>query len=244
MSGHYRSPANSARSSATVPSYHSKPPISLDRRYLNSTQPRGHSCHRVPEVSPSRSSNIAYPSDSEFEDTIVEDTAQLVHIIPQGVNADRVQHDEPHARRRDNSSLGSSKAYKGGSPLPSPSLASVTPGSRRPEHPKRRPITFHDVATAAYHDVLRSSLKSNARSPSPREPPKPFREKIHGRHFSQSPGSLREECASYAQSYIDRHSPGSLKVGDSTCTEPSADSQTRDRRDGQRKNHWTWCLGR
>ncbi|KAI0836858.1 hypothetical protein F5Y06DRAFT_298092 [Hypoxylon sp. FL0890] len=140
--------------------------------------------------------SVAYPSESSFEATIKECTAQTgrrTSTKPRLVDLDRIRRKMRRIKRS-----GSHR----GSVVETASTASTAATSEagQVEYVMLSPITSRHAVTEMYHETQHDiTLQTRLRSPSPREPPRPFRDRIRGRDFSRTAGNLENGILGYAR---------------------------------------------
>ncbi|KAI1412735.1 hypothetical protein F5Y13DRAFT_189936 [Hypoxylon sp. FL1857] len=140
--------------------------------------------------------SVAYPSESSFEATIKEGTANLgrrASTKPRLVDLDRLRRKMRKIRR------GGSRR---GSTTETASTASTAGVSEagQPEQVMLSPITSRQIVTEMYHETQNDiMLQTRPRSSPPREPPRPFRDRIRGRDYSRTAGNLESGIPDYAR---------------------------------------------
>lgn len=140
--------------------------------------------------------SVAYPSESSFEATIKEGTAQTGHrtsFKPRLVDLDRIRRKIRRIKRS-----GSHR----GSTAETASITSAAEASEAGhfEQVMLYPITSRQAVTEMYHETQHDiMLQTRARSPSPppREPPKLFRDKRRARDFSRTARNLEDRVSNY-----------------------------------------------
>ncbi|OTA65981.1 hypothetical protein K449DRAFT_255932 [Hypoxylon sp. EC38] len=140
--------------------------------------------------------SVAYPSESEFEATIKEGTAQTgrrTSIKPRLVDLDRIRR-KIRRIKRSGSHRGSTTET-----VSTTSIGGVSEAGHF-EQVTLSPITSRQAVTEMYHETQNDiMLQTTAPSPSPppREPPKLFRDRTRTRDFNQTARNLEDGFSNY-----------------------------------------------
>ncbi|KAI1136408.1 hypothetical protein F5Y05DRAFT_107715 [Hypoxylon sp. FL0543] len=139
--------------------------------------------------------SVAYPSESSFEATIKEGTAQTgrrTSTKPRLVDLDRIRRKISRIKRH-----GSRR-----SAVTETESTASTAGAFDTEDPDvmPSPTTSRQAVTAMYHETQNDiMLHTRSRSAGAGEPMEPFRDRIRGRDFSRTAGDLESGISVYAQ---------------------------------------------